>query len=653
MNGIGFENFRVFADRSIFEFAPITVLTGANSSGKSTLIKGMKLMQSFWMQQGLGNILDFEKGNHLLGDFEMCISKKSSNKDSFKIIYQLNHFLSSDLFKDLFIELKFKFNKKNLLKNGTLESFKITTKENIVIYQFFLDEQENDEKTGEYTRYKGIYLSEEWNFEYLFNNILPVTLELISEFKNYRKIEHQKNLFEKSFEKSAEESKKIYGEQGVDYEKFKRITYLMRHLKNISLDEPSSFNDLIFIDLFSQIPISNYNLFTKELWKITSIHFPSITEKYNFESFSNLLKMKNIGTWISDLISSGEETFDSYFRKNQNIALNTYSQYRFTNNIPINELDYWGMQLFDYKSWDLFSSYDAQNLFSYPEKAKTKKDNSVINIRSIIHDAICLEEHITGTKPVSPIDSINSIIGSLKLILQQIAFGSIKRNAIDSYFIDSVRANSQRFYSFSAQETEFHSFLIDFLKQEYNDKEISFIRKWLQEYEIANDYEIEMLQGAGSQIFLIKGDQKINLVDLGYGITQLLPIILKIVYCHQIGKKTIILEEPEANLHPKFQSKLADFFLDSYKTFGIQFIIETHSEYLIRKLQYLTVKGNAKPEDTIIYYIDYPEVEKREVGESQIRTIHIKSNGQLTKPFGAGFTDESTYWIKEMFMYSN
>ncbi|NDV60796.1 hypothetical protein, partial [Bacteroides sp. 519] len=32
---------------------------------------------------------------------------------------------------------------------------------------------------------------------------------------------------------------------------------------------------------------------------------------------------------------------------------------------------------------------------------------------------------------------------------------------------------------------------------------------------------------------------------------------------------------------------------------------------LIRKLQYLTVKGNAKPEDTIIYYIDYPEVEKQ------------------------------------------
>ena len=55
ISGIGFENFRVFKDRYDFELAPITVLTGANSSGKSTVIKALKLLQSFWSQRHIRN----------------------------------------------------------------------------------------------------------------------------------------------------------------------------------------------------------------------------------------------------------------------------------------------------------------------------------------------------------------------------------------------------------------------------------------------------------------------------------------------------------------------------------------------------------------------------------------------------------------------
>ena len=63
INGIGFENFRVFQNRSDFELAPITVLTGGNSSGKSTIIKGLKLMQEFWGQKNFGEDLKFSEGN--------------------------------------------------------------------------------------------------------------------------------------------------------------------------------------------------------------------------------------------------------------------------------------------------------------------------------------------------------------------------------------------------------------------------------------------------------------------------------------------------------------------------------------------------------------------------------------------------------------
>jgi predicted ATPase len=99
------------------------------------------------------------------------------------------------------------------------------------------------------------------------------------------------------------------------------------------------------------------------------------------------------------------------------------------------------------------------------------------------------------------------------------------------------------------------------------------------------------------------------------------------------------IEEPESNLHPALQSKLADMFIDAARTFNTQFIIETHSEYLIRKLQYFTAKGEIKTEDTAIYYFYPPD--DVPPGEEQVKRIDIQEDGSLTDDFGTGFFDEA------------
>ena len=104
----------------------------------------------------------------------------------------------------------------------------------------------------------------------------------------------------------------------------------------------------------------------------------------------------------------------------------------------------------------------------------------------------------------------------------------------------------------------------------------------------------------------------------------------------------IVIEEPESNLHPNFQSKLADMLVEASRKFNIQFIIETHSEYLIRKLQFLTATGEIKPEMTQIYYFHHPERIPEGEGEAQIRKINIEKNGALSKNFGPGFFDEAS-----------
>mgnify|MGYP001149555307 CR=1 FL=1 len=129
-----------------------------------------------------------------------------------------------------------------------------------------------------------------------------------------------------------------------------------------------------------------------------------------------------------------------------------------------------------------------------------------------------------------------------------------------------------------------------------------FIKYWMNEFDIGEDYKITPIQGLASIVEIKEPKNKswINLVDKGFGAGQIFAIILQIGICIHTNtywenkltsKKAknyndlIIIEEPEANLHPAFQSKLAKLFIDTYEKFQIRFILETHSEYVLRTSQ--------------------------------------------------------------------
>ncbi|MGC6434391.1 MAG: AAA family ATPase [Crocinitomicaceae bacterium] len=134
----------------------------------------------------------------------------------------------------------------------------------------------------------------------------------------------------------------------------------------------------------------------------------------------------------------------------------------------------------------------------------------------------------------------------------------------------------------------------------------------------------------------------------GYGIQQLVPLIIifslsdslhkkdfndTFAHYNSPTKKIFLVEEPEANLHPNFQSKLADILLDSFWKYNNQYIIETHSEYLLRKLQLNVAKNKLDPSIINIYYFDNP-------GQNP-RKINLNDDGSLSENLGPGFLDES------------
>lgn len=130
-------------------------------------------------------------------------------------------------------------------------------------------------------------------------------------------------------------------------------------------------------------------------------------------------------------------------------------------------------------------------------------------------------------------------------------------------------------------------------------------------------------------------DMKQDLTHVGVGVSQILPIL---VLCFLSEKgDSIILEQPELHLHPKVQTRLADFFV-SMNILGKQCIIETHSEYMINRLRYRVAKSedSSIANNTMMYFVE----KDKKTGASNYRSVTINKYGVI-EDWPDGFFDES------------
>lgn len=66
----------------------------------------------------------------------------------------------------------------------------------------------------------------------------------------------------------------------------------------------------------------------------------------------------------------------------------------------------------------------------------------------------------------------------------------------------------------------------------------------------------------------------------------------------------MIVEEPESHLHPLAQSKLAELLAQLSKERNVQFIVETHSEHLFRRMQTLIAREEVSVADAAMYFVE-------------------------------------------------
>lgn len=165
---------------------------------------------------------------------------------------------------------------------------------------------------------------------------------------------------------------------------------------------------------------------------------------------------------------------------------------------------------------------------------------------------------------------------------------------------------------------------------------------WLVYLGVATNFQTSDKGKLGHEL-TVSTDLSNNFQDLthvGVGVSQVLPILVLSLLAN--SDSTLIFEQPELHLHPKVQTRLADFFI-SLNIIDKQCIVETHSEYLINRLRYLVAisKGDSLSNNSILYFVE------KEDSFSKYNEIRINKYGVI-KDWPKGFFDESEKLASKM-----
>ena len=163
-------------------------------------------------------------------------------------------------------------------------------------------------------------------------------------------------------------------------------------------------------------------------------------------------------------------------------------------------------------------------------------------------------------------------------------------------------------------------------------------RKW-DEVSRVGEFIIIELMPLDKKGDIFDEDFTLTLADVGYGINQLLPVIIEGVASEEGA--ILCVEQPEIHLHPRLQANIADLMIDTIADEDgkrKQWIVETHSELLILRLQRRIREGKIKPKDISVLYVD-PNDESTE--GSAIIPLRMDENGDFIDHWPEGFFDEA------------
>lgn len=120
--------------------------------------------------------------------------------------------------------------------------------------------------------------------------------------------------------------------------------------------------------------------------------------------------------------------------------------------------------------------------------------------------------------------------------------------------------------------------------------------------------------------------------NVGFGITYALPIVVSVLAARP--GSLLIIENPEAHLHPKGQVKLGEL-LARAAAGGVQIVIETHSDHILNGIRLAVRRGHVPPNVVALYHSRWRDAAR----SPTMSLIDIRPDGRLSE-WPDGFFDE-------------
>ncbi len=151
------------------------------------------------------------------------------------------------------------------------------------------------------------------------------------------------------------------------------------------------------------------------------------------------------------------------------------------------------------------------------------------------------------------------------------------------------------------------------------------IAHWLRELGLIHEFRVDEIAPNSNRwqarLMTRAGASEVLLTDVGFGVSQVLPVISLLQYVPE--GSTVLLEQPEIHLHPLAQAALADVIIQAATHRNVQVILESHSEHLLLRLQRRIAEEAIAASDVKLYFCDAPR------GASKLTELKVDLFGNI------------------------